>query len=120
VACTGADEINQAADAAEKVTSDVNQLVADLAQGSQDGDAVEDAYVQRSHTCNPQTLLTHDPARSRLRVYVRPTNLTCVCWQPLAFVSSVCCTPCDPCVALPAVTGDACGQNDTCMSRSVM
>lgn len=54
--CTGADEINQAADAAEKVTSDVNQLVADLAQGSQDGDAVEDAYEQRSHACNPQTL----------------------------------------------------------------
>ncbi|KAL0050734.1 hypothetical protein WJX82_006077 [Trebouxia sp. C0006] len=42
----GADEINQAADAAEKVTSDVNQLVADLAQGSQDGDAVADAYEQ--------------------------------------------------------------------------
>jgi len=47
VSCTGADEINQAADAAEKVTSDVNQLVADLAQGSQDGDAVADAYEQR-------------------------------------------------------------------------
>lgn len=42
----GADEINQAADAAEKVTSDVNHLVAHLAQGSQDGDAVEDAYEQ--------------------------------------------------------------------------
>ncbi|KAL0035646.1 hypothetical protein WJX79_005513 [Trebouxia sp. C0005] len=42
----GADEINQAADAAEKVTSDVNQLVANLAQGSQDGDAVEDAFAQ--------------------------------------------------------------------------
>jgi len=45
--CAGADEINKAADAAEKVTSDVNQLVADLAQGSQDADAVADAYEQR-------------------------------------------------------------------------
>ncbi|DBB01480.1 TPA: hypothetical protein ACH3X1_000135 [Trebouxia sp. C0004] len=42
----GADQINQAADAAEKVTSDVNQLVADLAQGSQDGVAVQEAYEQ--------------------------------------------------------------------------
>lgn len=60
--CAGADEINQAADAAEKVTSDVNQLVANLAQGSQDGDAVEDAFAQRSHACNPQAL--HAPVGS--------------------------------------------------------
>ena len=65
--CTGADEINQAADAAEKVTSDVNHLVAHLAQGSQDGDAVEDAYEQRSHTCNLQTL--HVSVGSHLRLY---------------------------------------------------
>lgn len=42
----GADEINKAADAAEKVTSDVNKLVSELALGSQDGEAVEDAYEQ--------------------------------------------------------------------------
>ncbi len=67
MAGTGADEINQAADAAEKVTSDVNQLVADLAQGSQDGDAVEDAYEQRLHTCSPQTL--HASVGSHWRLY---------------------------------------------------
>lgn len=43
---TGADAINAAADAAEKVTSQVTQLVADLAQGSHDSDAVADAYQQ--------------------------------------------------------------------------
>lgn len=43
----GADEINKAADAAEKVTSDVTKLVSELALGSQDGEAVEDAYEQR-------------------------------------------------------------------------
>ena len=46
VFCSGAEAINQAAEAAEKVTKDVTQLVADLALGSQDGDAVEDAYEQ--------------------------------------------------------------------------
>ena len=53
----GADEINKAADAAEKVTSDVTKLVSELALGSQDGEAVEDAYEQRyacmkRHDCN--------------------------------------------------------------------
>ena len=45
--CAGADAINEAADAAEKVTTEVNQLVAGLAQGSHDSDAVEDAFEQR-------------------------------------------------------------------------
>ena len=47
VCCAGADAINAAADAAEKVTTQVTQLVADLAQGSHDSDAVADAYEQR-------------------------------------------------------------------------
>lgn len=45
--CPGAEDINAAAEAAEKVTSDVNRLVADLAEGSDNKDAVEDAYEQR-------------------------------------------------------------------------
>lgn len=47
VCYAGADAINAAADAAEKVTTQVTQLVADLAQGSHDSDAVADAYEQR-------------------------------------------------------------------------
>ena len=43
----GADAINEAADAAEKVATQVTQLVADLAEGSQDSNAIEDAYEQR-------------------------------------------------------------------------
>lgn len=43
---TGADAINAAAEAAEKVATQVTQLVADLAQGSNDSDAVADAYQQ--------------------------------------------------------------------------
>ena len=49
----GADAINAAADAAEKVTTQVTQLVADLAQGSHDSDAVADAYQQRSPPLPP-------------------------------------------------------------------
>ena len=52
--CPGAEDINAAAEAAEKVTSDVNQLVADLAQGSDNKDAVEDAYEQRWAVCHWQ------------------------------------------------------------------
>ena len=43
----GAAEINEAAAAAERVTSDVSQLVANLAKESQDGDAVEEIFEQR-------------------------------------------------------------------------
>lgn len=42
----GAVEINEAAAAAERVTSDVSQLVANLAKESQDSDAVEEIFEQ--------------------------------------------------------------------------
>ena len=45
--CAGAAEINEAAAAAERVTSDVSELVANLAKESQDGDAVEEIFEQR-------------------------------------------------------------------------
>ena len=52
---TGADAINEAADAAEKVATEVNQLVAELAEGSQNAGAVEGAYEQRYVMTDVQT-----------------------------------------------------------------
>ena len=69
----GAAEINEAAAAAERVTSDVSQLVANLAKESQDGDAVEEIFEQRYWVFPPASftsLHSHNNAatkRSSLR-----------------------------------------------------
>ena len=64
----GAAEINEAAQAAERVTSDVNQLVADLAKESHDADAVENAFEQRYRSASLQSSSHVFPPKHAVRL----------------------------------------------------